>query len=63
MKPLVLISSAVETRFGVYKPQERFDMTVETIRNLREYMPNAVIGLTEITLKNFVITSLTGLQI
>jgi hypothetical protein len=49
MKPLVLISSAVETRFGVYKPQERFDMTVETIRNLREHMPNAIIGLTEMS--------------
>ena len=47
MKPLVLISSAVETRFGVYKTQERFDMTVETIRNVRDNIPNAVIGVVE----------------
>jgi hypothetical protein len=47
MKPMVLISSAVETRFGVYKPQERFDMTVETIKNAREHIPNVVIGLVE----------------
>lgn len=47
MKPMVLISSAVETRFGVYKPQERFAMTVETIKNVRDAIPNAVIGVVE----------------
>jgi hypothetical protein len=49
MKPLVIITSAVESRFGIYTPQQRLDMTLATIANLRERIPNVKIAVSEVS--------------
>jgi hypothetical protein len=49
MKALVLVTSAVETRFGIYSPEQRLEMTLETIANLRERMPGCVIAISEVS--------------
>ena len=48
-KPLVIVTSAVETRFGVYTADQRLDMTIGTLRNLRERMPGCVIAISEVS--------------
>ena len=49
MKSLVIVTSAVESRFGIYKPQERLDMTLATIANLRERIPDVSIAISEVS--------------
>ena len=49
IKPLVLVTSAVETRFGIYTADQRLEMTLGTLRNLRERMPNCVIAISEVS--------------
>lgn len=49
MTPMVIVTSAVETRFGIYSPEQRLEMTLETIRNLRERMPNAIVVISEVS--------------
>lgn len=49
MRPAVIVTSAIESRFGVYTPQERLDMTLATIANLRERMPNVLIAVSEVS--------------
>jgi hypothetical protein len=49
MNPLVIVTSAVESRFGIYQPQQRLDMTLATINNLRERMPNVKIAISEVS--------------
>mgnify|MGYP003352513076 FL=1 len=49
IKPLVLVTSAIETRFGIYTADQRLDMTLGTLRNLRERMPGCVIALSEVS--------------
>ncbi len=49
IKPLVLVTSAVETRFGIYTADQRLDMTLGTLRNLRERMPGCVIAISEVS--------------
>jgi len=43
----VFITSAINAKFSVYKPEERFQQTLETIKSVRERIPNAVICLTD----------------
>jgi hypothetical protein len=49
MKPLVIVTSAIETRFGIYDPNQRIDMTLATIDNLRERMPGVKIAISEVS--------------
>ena len=43
----VFITSAINAKFSVYKPEERLQQTLETIASVRERIPNAVICLTD----------------
>lgn len=44
---LFLITSCINTSFGIYKPQERFEQTLETIESIRKYAPNSKIFLAD----------------
>jgi len=43
----VLITSAINAKFSIYSPEERLAQTLETIKSVRERIPNAVICLTD----------------
>lgn len=49
MNPLFIITSAVETRFGIYNAEQRLAMTLDTIANIRERVPNVKIVLSEVS--------------
>jgi hypothetical protein len=49
MNPLIIVTSAVETRFGIYSPDQRIEMTIATINNLRERIPNVQIAISEVS--------------
>lgn len=40
-KSLFLVSSAIHTRFGVYKKYERVEQTINTCKSIREHVPDA----------------------
>lgn len=46
---LFVVTSAINSRFGVYKPQERLEQTLETIRSIRKRIPDAGIAIMECT--------------
>jgi len=43
----VFITSAINAKFSIYKPEERLQQTLETIASVRKRIPNAVICLTD----------------
>jgi hypothetical protein len=43
----VLITSAVNAKFSVYKPEERVEQTLKTIESVRQKIPNSYICLTD----------------
>jgi hypothetical protein len=43
----VIITSAINTKFGVYTAEQRLAQTLETIRSVRNYVPGSVIFLIE----------------
>ena len=43
----VFITSAINAKFSIYKPEERLAQTLETIASVRKRIPNAVICLTD----------------
>lgn len=47
IKHCFIITSAINTRFGVYGPAERLLQTVVTIRSIKQKVPNAKIVLVE----------------
>jgi len=47
MQPLFLISSAINTKFGVFDSPKRFQQTLETIYSIRILVPSAKIILLE----------------
>lgn len=49
MNPLFIVTSAVESRFGIYKPAERLQMTLDTIANVREHVPGVTIAISEVS--------------
>jgi hypothetical protein len=49
MKPMVIITSAVESRFGIYTAQQRLEMTLETVKNVRERVPGVKIAISEVS--------------
>lgn len=44
---LFLVTSCINTDFGVYKPQQRFEQTIETIKSIRKYAPNSKIFIAD----------------
>ena len=49
MNCLFIVTSAVESRYGVYTADQRLDMTLATIANLRERVPGCKIVLSEVS--------------
>lgn len=49
MNVLVIVTSAVESRFGIYTADQRLAMTLDTIRNLRERIPGVKIVINEVS--------------
>jgi len=47
MKNIVLLTSAVYTNYGIYKPQERILQTLETAKSAKKYIPGAVVILVD----------------
>ena len=45
MKNIVLLTSAVYTNYGIYKPQERIQQTLDTAKSAKKYIPDAVVIL------------------
>jgi len=49
MKTLFIVTSAVESRFGIYSPDQRLQMTLDTISNLRKCVPDVTIAISEVS--------------
>lgn len=49
MKHCFIVTSAINSRFGVYSPEERLAQTIETVESIRKYVPNAKIVIMEVT--------------
>ena len=49
MKHCFIVTSAVNSRFGIYKPEERLIQTVVTIRSIKQKVPDAKIVVMEVT--------------
>jgi hypothetical protein len=49
MNTLVIVTSAVESRFGIYSADQRLKMTLDTISNLRERVPGVKIVVNEVS--------------
>jgi hypothetical protein len=49
MNVLVIVTSAVESRFGIYDADQRLAMTLSTIENLRERIPGVKIVINEVS--------------
>ena len=47
MKNIVLLTSAVYTNYGIYKPTERIQQTLDTAKSAKKYIPGAVIILVD----------------
>ena len=48
-KHLFVVTSAINSRFGVYKPEERLQQTIDTIKSIRARVPDAGIAIMECT--------------
>jgi hypothetical protein len=49
IRAMFMVTSAVESRFGIYSPQQRLDQTLATIANLRDRVPGCQIVLSEVS--------------
>ena len=47
MKPLFLLTSALNTKFGVHSTEQRLAQTVDSINSIKKYCPDAKIGIVE----------------
>ena len=47
MKNIVLLTSALYTNYGIYKPAERIQQTLETAKSAKKYIPGAVVILVD----------------
>lgn len=47
MKNIVLLTSAVYSSYGIYKPAERIQQTLETALSAKKYIPGAVVVLVD----------------
>jgi hypothetical protein len=46
-KNIVLLTSAVYSNYGIYKPAERIQQTLETAKSAKKYIPGAVVILVD----------------
>lgn len=49
IKHCFIVTSAVNSRFGVYKPEQRLKQTLDTIASIRAKVPDAKIVIMEVT--------------
>jgi len=49
MKHCFIVTSAVNSRFGVYTPEQRLQQTIDTVNSIRKYVPDAEIVIMEVT--------------
>jgi hypothetical protein len=49
IRHLFVVTSAINSRFGVYKPDQRLEQTIETINSIRARVPDAGIVIMECT--------------
>lgn len=49
MKSTFIVTSAVNSRFGIYSMQQRLDMTIDTIKCLRDRIPGCKIIISEVS--------------
>ena len=49
MKHCFIVTSAINSRFGVYKPEERLAQTIFTVESIRKFVPDAKIVIMEVT--------------
>jgi len=49
MNSLFLLTSAINSRFGVYSPEERLQQTIDSIETIKKYAPGAQVALLEMT--------------
>ena len=49
IKHLFVVTSAINSRFGVYKPEERLTQTIDTIDSIKSKIPDAGIAIMECT--------------
>lgn len=49
MKHCFVVTSAINSRFGVYKPIERLEQTISTVESIRKYVPDSKIVIMEVT--------------
>ena len=49
IRHLFVVTSAINSRFGVYKPEQRLAQTVDTITSIKKYVPDAGIAIMECT--------------
>lgn len=47
MRSLFILTSALNSRFGVYTPEERLQQTLDSIASIRKYAPGAKVALIE----------------
>ena len=47
MKNIVLLTSALYTNYGIYKPAERIQQTLDTAKSAKKYIPDAIIILVD----------------
>jgi hypothetical protein len=47
MKPLIILTSALNTKFGVHTNQQRLQQTLDSIASIRKYAPTAKIAIVE----------------
>lgn len=49
IKHLFVVTSAINSRFGVYKPEQRLTQTIDTVRSIRDRVPGAGVVIMECT--------------
>ena len=47
MTPLFLLTSALNTKFGVHSTEQRIAQTIDSINSIKKYCPSAKIGIVE----------------
>jgi hypothetical protein len=49
MKHCFIVTSAVNSRFGIFKPAERLQQTLDTVASIRNHVPGAEVVIMEVT--------------
>lgn len=49
MKHCFIVTSAINSRFGIFKPEERLQQTLDTVASIRKYAPDADVVIMEVT--------------